>query len=231
MSIVYRHIRHDKNEPFYVGIGKTIKRAYHTGNRRTKHWNGIANITTYHVEILFEDISWEDAQKKEIELIKLYGRRNIGTGTLVNLTDGGQGVLNRVLSAEGRRKISEAQKRIGADLEERKRRSERMKGENNHRFGKPSPRRGAKVSVESIAKRVATTKKNGKPVWNKGIPRTEEQKRYHSLKISGRVYSNISEENKRSIIVLMNNNLSFRKISKTTGVTRDVIRRFITKGV
>ena len=28
MAVVYRHIRLDKNEPFYIGIGKNIKRAY-----------------------------------------------------------------------------------------------------------------------------------------------------------------------------------------------------------
>jgi hypothetical protein len=42
MAYVYRHIRLDKNEPFYIGIGKddysSFKRAYHTGNKRNKIW-------------------------------------------------------------------------------------------------------------------------------------------------------------------------------------------------
>jgi hypothetical protein len=36
-------------------------------------------------------LSWEEACEKEIELIEMYGRRKLGEGTLVNLTEGGQG--------------------------------------------------------------------------------------------------------------------------------------------
>ena len=34
MAIVYRHIRLDKNEVFYIGIGKTEKRAYEKHHHR-----------------------------------------------------------------------------------------------------------------------------------------------------------------------------------------------------
>ena len=36
MAILYRHIRLDKNVPFYIGIGKDIKRAYSKSNRNKK---------------------------------------------------------------------------------------------------------------------------------------------------------------------------------------------------
>jgi hypothetical protein len=92
MACVYRHIRLDKNQPFYIGIGKDIKRAYERRSR-SKHWLNIAN-KGYEVEILFEDIEWKEACKKEIEFIELYGKViDKQEGTLVNLTKGGEGTL------------------------------------------------------------------------------------------------------------------------------------------
>ena len=41
MAVVYRHIRLDKNVPFYIGIGDSINRAYNKINR-TKIWKNIA---------------------------------------------------------------------------------------------------------------------------------------------------------------------------------------------
>lgn len=89
--IVYRHIRLDKNEPFYIGIASNEKRPYTKINRNI-HWHRIVNKTEYRVDILFDDLTWEDANEKEKEFIALYGRKHLGTGTLVNITDGGGGV-------------------------------------------------------------------------------------------------------------------------------------------
>ena len=89
MAILYRHIRLDKNEPFYIGIGKEYKRAYKIG--RNPLWNNIADKVDYEIEILLEDLNWEEAQEKEKEFIALYGRIDLGTGTLANMTDGGEG--------------------------------------------------------------------------------------------------------------------------------------------
>lgn len=92
MACVYRHIRFDKNQPFYIGIGKDLKRAYEKRSR-SKHWLNIAN-KGYEVDVLFDDIGWEEACKKEIEFIELYGRViDKKGGTLVNLTKGGEGTL------------------------------------------------------------------------------------------------------------------------------------------
>ena len=92
MAIVYRHIRKDKNEPFYIGIGETEKRAYSKFDRN-KYWKNISK-NGYEVEILFDNLSWEDACEKEKEFIQLYGRKDLTLGTLVNMTDGGDGRIN-----------------------------------------------------------------------------------------------------------------------------------------
>ena len=94
MAYVYRHIRLDKNEVFYIGIGKdsdsNYRRAY-VKEGRNSHWINITNITDYEIEIIIDNLTWEEAAVKEIEFISLYGRYDIGHGTLVNQTDGGTG--------------------------------------------------------------------------------------------------------------------------------------------
>jgi hypothetical protein len=93
MAVVYKHINRKNNKVFYVGIGKTKKRAYSCENRN-KHWHNIVNKYGYDVEFFIEGISFNEAKSIEITLIKEYGRIDIGSGQLVNMTDGGDGRLN-----------------------------------------------------------------------------------------------------------------------------------------
>lgn len=89
MAVVYQHRRLDTNEVFYVGIGETKKRS-RVFHGRSIDWMQIAKESDISVEILFENIAIEDARKIEINLIKKYGRQDLGLGPLVNLTDGGE---------------------------------------------------------------------------------------------------------------------------------------------
>ena len=94
MYTVYQHIRLDTNEIFYIGIGKTQKRAF-SKNNRNKYWHNIVNKVDYKIEILHDNIScWKLACNIEIHLIHLYGRKDLDLGTLINMTDGGDGILN-----------------------------------------------------------------------------------------------------------------------------------------
>lgn len=98
---LYRHIRLDKNEPFYIGVGTTnaittsnyenYKRAF--SKQRNGWWKIIVEKSNYEIDILIESENEDFIYSKEIEFIKLYGRRDLGRGTLVNLTDGGKGIL------------------------------------------------------------------------------------------------------------------------------------------
>jgi group I intron endonuclease len=107
MAYLYRHIRLDKNEPFYIGISSSnsYKRAYSI-HKRNKHWNNIVSRTKYIVEIVFNDLTWEETCEKEKEFISLYGRKDLGTGILCNMTDGGEGTLGQIISNEARVKRS-----------------------------------------------------------------------------------------------------------------------------
>jgi hypothetical protein len=95
MAYVYGHFRLDTDTLFYVGIGSDSKgkhtRAY-SKKRRSKFWKDLIKETPYRVEILKDTVSWEEACSEEKRLIKLHGRRCLGTGTLCNITDGGEGV-------------------------------------------------------------------------------------------------------------------------------------------
>jgi len=91
MAYVYRHIRLDKNEPFYIGIATHLKRAYDKKSRKNKIWQVIVAKSDYRIEILFDDLTREEALEKEKELILLYGRITKGTGCLANMDDGGGG--------------------------------------------------------------------------------------------------------------------------------------------
>jgi hypothetical protein len=104
MAYVYRHIRLDKNEPFYIGISNDAmhERANST-KRKNKYWKRIFNKTEIRIEIMLDDLTWEEACVKEREFISLYGRKDLKIGTLVNMTDGGEGLINP--SIEVRNKI------------------------------------------------------------------------------------------------------------------------------
>ena len=126
MAIVYQHRRKDTNEVFYIGIGNKESRAYNK-YRNNRHWHYIVNKIGYTVEITHQDLIWEEACSIEKYLIAFYGRKDLGLGNLVNRTDGGDGVINRHISEESRKKMRNAQKGL------------RM-GEKNGNYGKKSPR-------------------------------------------------------------------------------------------
>jgi len=96
MAYVYKHIRKDNNQVFYVGIGADNKRKYSRAYsfRRNGFWHIIKNKSDYLVEIVYDNITWEEACNIEKKLIKKYGRKDLGEGTLCNLTDGGEGTIN-----------------------------------------------------------------------------------------------------------------------------------------
>ncbi len=100
---VYRHVRLDTNEVFYIGIGSKLtrvngksmyQRAF-SKSERSSFWKSVANKTKYEVEILLESDNYEFIQSKEVEFIKMYGKRSTNEGTLCNLTDGGEGTSGR----------------------------------------------------------------------------------------------------------------------------------------
>lgn len=97
MAYVYIHKKQTDGTVFYVGIGggsyafRSRYRCYRTDGR-SKFWKRTAQKYGLEVEIIVNDISWEDACQIEISLIEKYKKIKDG-GTLVNITNGGDGQL------------------------------------------------------------------------------------------------------------------------------------------
>jgi len=143
MAIVYRHRRLDKNEVFYVGIGKKEARAFDV-THRNHVWKGIKNRTEIEVEIVARDLSWELACELEQLMIAEYGRIDLGTGRLVNMTDGGDGSFGVKQSDYTKRKRSNSLLGIKRSEETKRKTSEARKGTGNGMFGK-IPHNASKV--------------------------------------------------------------------------------------
>ena len=164
MAVVYRHIRKDTNQVFYIGIGKEESRAYvkDAGNRNP-YWNRIVSNSDYEVQILFDGLSWEEACEKEIEFISLYGRKDLGLGTLANMTNGGDGGFGQIKSEETRRKMSESHKGQKAWNKGLKTNFSGNSGKSHSQETKlkiGASSKGRKMSPEAIAKRQESRKKN-----------------------------------------------------------------------
>lgn len=108
-TVVYAHKRKSDDQTFYVGIGQPSRPYYVHG--RSDFWNNYTSKHDWYVEILAENLQWDDACKMEVELIEKYGRRDKGDGPLLNQTRGGDGVIDRVISDELRKRLSKAAKK------------------------------------------------------------------------------------------------------------------------
>ncbi|KKM95543.1 hypothetical protein LCGC14_1187090 [marine sediment metagenome] len=101
------------NVPFYIGKGSDTryKVRNHLGNNHSNGLlkNKICKVGAKNVRIHFlhKDLTEKEAFRQERYWISYYGRRDLGIGTLCNLTDGGEGTSGRIHSVEARRKIGE----------------------------------------------------------------------------------------------------------------------------
>jgi hypothetical protein len=133
---IYRDPRPGKRrQPFYVGKGHGNRLNFHLypsaskSNRLLKHL--IAKIhragLTPIRKLVRRFVNEANAFKFEIALIAKYGRRDLGTGTLCNLTNGGEGLsgnLTNIAAMKARHtdpsfveKLVEARRKLHADPE------------------------------------------------------------------------------------------------------------------
>lgn len=186
-SNFYAYIYYDPAkgyEPFYVGKGKDNrawdhlrldKKSYFVNKLKSMIERGIQPIIG-----IYGGLDEEFAFFLEQELISKFGRRDLGTGTLCNQTDGGDGFSGGRHTEESKRKIAEANK--------------------NKDYG---PEFGAKVSAGLIGRKLSpehvekiAAKKRGQPSWNKGKQMDDEFKKKISEAGKGRV---MSEETKKKL--------------------------------
>jgi len=125
---VYEYLRED-GTPYYVGKGQ--------GKRwRDKH--SVAVPPKERVTFVQENMLEQDAFRLEEELILKYGRKDLGTGILRNLTSGGEG---QTPGPEVRAKLSAIKKgkkpnNYGKTVSYKKDRKWDRQGEKHHMHGK-----------------------------------------------------------------------------------------------
>lgn len=160
---LYRHLNPNTNLPFYIGIGtkqnknhRSFKATYyraHTFHKENSIWKNIVNKNGFVVEIIIESDDYQFILNKEVEFITLYGRKDIKTGILANLTNGGEGSLGRKYT-----KISEKHRKI---LSERMKINNPNKGGNSTR-GLPNPKQSERMKKNN-------PRKFSKDVWSRKI--------------------------------------------------------------
>ena len=106
MAYIYEHIDPVTNKTFYVGKG-TKNRYTDLHNRNNHHLNKIKNLISKGfnmkdiAKITFDNLSDNDAFKKEVELIEYYGLEN-----LCNYTPGGEGgSAQRIINEDDFKKL------------------------------------------------------------------------------------------------------------------------------
>ena len=208
MAYIYRHIRLDKNCVFYIGIGsdKNYKRAHNKINR-TKFWKNVAKHG-YEVDIVLDNLTWEEACEKEKEFIALYGRLDLNNGTLVNMTDGGEGVMGRKFTEATIEKFRHLARNLVRDEEFKRKCGSSMRGKKHSeetklkmsasQKGRVGPMKGKKHS-ELARKKISQNNPmlNQEVVekWKQSIKnRTDEQRLNTKEKIKEAAFNRYSEE-------------------------------------
>lgn len=166
---VYVYTCSVKNVPIYVGKGKDSRAFAHftaktrLGNHLRKRVSeGKTKESLY--PFIIDCQSEQAALDLEVQLIKHYGREDLGLGTLFNLNDGGTGIVGHRHTAEHKKKIGDSRR-----------------GEKRAYFEHPN-QKGLKHTVEAKAKMSASL--TGKKYPNrKAVVWSEESKLNQSKKM------------------------------------------------
>jgi hypothetical protein len=111
---VYAHYKPDYNI-FYIGKGHG-RRAWRTDNRGEFWNNTVRKHGGYHIVLLHEHLTEDEAFQKEKEEIEFWGRRKDG-GFLINLTDGGDGTSGYKFTKEQLANVKAAVQKLAQDPE------------------------------------------------------------------------------------------------------------------
>lgn len=198
MALVYIHRRLDNKDIFYIGIGKNESRINSKRNRN-KYWGNIVNKYGYESYIFINNITWAQACNLERYLINFYGRKDLGNGNLVNMTDGGDGNNNIIISENTRLKLSANNNKYWLGKSHSKETKDKIS----------KNRKGKIISIESKKKQSESIKlahKNGKYKsligripWNKGVSPSKETLEKQRIKKIGIKRKPHSEETKEKM--------------------------------
>lgn len=229
LRYVYRHRRNDTNEVFYIGIGTSKNRVY-TTKKRNAFWQNIYNKVGRSVEIIATGLTDDEAKELEMLLIKEYGRRDLGLGPLVNMTNGGDGAVGCKRSAEAIAKTvakTTGQKRT---LETKKRISEALKGKKrgnmlNSTKEKLSNKLKGRIFSEKHKSKLRVKKKNlkEKQVTDKQLKFINAYLETNDVKIAAIIAGYSLPKNKTSQgYRLIKNKLIMNELTKLKNIKNDL---------
>jgi len=92
----YAYLRKD-GTPYYIGKGRGYRYRY-------KHKQLVRQPPLERIIFLKKNLTEEEAHRHEVYMIFVLGRKDLGTGILRNLTDGGEGTSGWVATPEFREK-------------------------------------------------------------------------------------------------------------------------------
>jgi hypothetical protein len=99
----YAYLREDRT-PYYIGRGK--------GNRAFSKNHTVPPPPRKRILFLKTGLTFAESVDHERYMIAVLGRKDLGTGILRNLTDGGEGVQGFIQTLEARQKISKTKKNV-----------------------------------------------------------------------------------------------------------------------
>ena len=199
-----------EDTPFYVGKGTRANRPYrHLSLARNgdmslkskkirKAWSMNLPII---IKRVFRADTNEEVLEEEKRLIALYGRRNNGTGVLVNFTDGGEGVSGYIASEEAKLKISAVKK--GKQYRLGKLHSKESKLKMSIAAKKRKPVLGRICSEETRLRMSAAQKGNKKGL---GHHHSEESKLKISIAAKNRIRKPQSKEQRENLSIRLKGN-------------------------
>ena len=189
----YAYLREDRT-PYYIGKG-TENRAFKRSKTDIK-----PPIDKSRVIFLKQQLTEEEAFKHEIYMIAVFGRKDLGTGILRNLTDGGEGCSGLIHSEDTRNKRSKSNKGNTHSEETKKKIGVAHSGKQISEEHKEKLRDfniGKKLSKSTKIKISEVTKGQNNPFYGK--THTEETKNKMKKIKNGIKWWNNCEEEKMSI--------------------------------